>query len=63
MASNAYKLKLINAQTFNTRRTTLAPVLGGELVKLQVLPTQREEYKDKLLVYTTGEQQIGGRLA
>ena len=58
-ASSEYKFKLINIGTYNTRRTTLAPSLGGYLTKLQIVPTKQAEYKDKLMFYQTASQQVG----
>lgn len=58
-ATNEYKLKLINIDSHNTRKTTLAPVLGGPITEMKIIKCTNEKMNGKYLVYRTDQKQIG----
>ncbi len=58
-ATNDYKFKLINPSTQNTRRTALAPLAGGHIRGMQVVPRQDDAWRDQILSFRTDERIIG----
>jgi hypothetical protein len=57
-ATSEYKFKLINPSTQNTRRTSLAPLAGGYVRGMQIVPRQ-DDWRDQILAFRTEERVVG----